>query len=54
MEEKEAASKKITEIIEPDCDEQMKELLEQSKKIQFDILMKLYSIVRYIIDNIQQ
>lgn len=30
----------------------MKELLEQSRKIEFDICMKLFSIVRYIIDNI--
>jgi hypothetical protein len=30
----------------------MKELVEQSKKIQFDISMKLFSILRYIIDNL--
>jgi hypothetical protein len=29
-----------------------KELKEQSKKIQFDIFMKLFSILRYLIDNL--
>ena len=30
----------------------LKELVEQSKKIQFDITMKIFSILRYIIDNL--
>ena len=32
----------------------IKELQEQSKKIQFDIFMRVFSILRYIIDNLSK
>lgn len=41
---------------DPDEDKRMnenlKELKDQCEKIEFDIFMKIFSIVRYIIDNI--
>ncbi len=55
LEEKNNGFKKIEEIKDDDdkkMNESLKELLEQSKKMQVDILMKMFSILRYIIDNI--
>ena len=56
LEEKNNGFKKIEEIKDDNHDKKMneslKELLEQSKKMQVDILMKMFSILRYIIDNI--
>lgn len=35
-------------------DDPLMELAEQNRKIQFDIVMKLYSILRYLIDNLSK
>ena len=51
LEEKNNNGTKIKEDNEK-INESLKELLEQSKKMQVDILMKMFSILRYIIDNI--
>lgn len=46
------SKQKITEVELDSSSPELNELLEQSKKIEFDICMKLFSIVRYIVDNI--
>ncbi|CAF0877080.1 unnamed protein product [Brachionus calyciflorus] len=52
--DQEASKAKIKSIEDKsdETDDPLKELSEQHKKIQFEIVMKLYSILRYIIDNL--
>ncbi len=48
----EKKSKKADPDEDKGLNENLKELKDQCEKIEFDIFMKLFSIIRYIIDNI--
>jgi zinc finger MYND domain-containing protein 10 len=47
-------SLKIEEIKDENEKSPLDELKDQNDKIQFDIYMKIFSIIRYIIDNLKK